>query len=254
MVITGFMMWNPIATTRFLPGEFIPAAKTAHGGEATLAVLAIILWHLYNVLMRTRNKSMFNGYLSEEEMLAEHPLELADIKAGRATVPVPEKVLARRRGIFWPVYGITGALLLFGIYQFVTFEQTAVATRPPAETVVVFAPLTPTPLPTLPPTATPQPTQAGATAAPATWEGGIGAMFQQKCTGCHGAGTQSGGLNLASYQSSLTGGSSGPGVVPGNPEASMIVKKQSAGGHFGQFTEAELAAIQQWIQAGAPEK
>ena len=61
MVITGFMMWNPLATTRLLPGEFIPAAKTAHGGEAMLAVLAIILWHLYNVLVRSRNKSMLTA-------------------------------------------------------------------------------------------------------------------------------------------------------------------------------------------------
>ncbi len=43
MVITGFMMWNPIATAHLLPGQYIPAAKAAHGGEAVLAVLAIIL-------------------------------------------------------------------------------------------------------------------------------------------------------------------------------------------------------------------
>ena len=61
MVITGFMMWNPIATTRFLDGQWIPAAKVAHGGEAVLAVLAIIIWHLYNVLVKTFNKSIFTG-------------------------------------------------------------------------------------------------------------------------------------------------------------------------------------------------
>lgn len=253
MVITGFMMWNPLATTRLLPGEFIPAAKTAHGGEAMLAVLAIILWHLYNVLVRTINKSMFTGYLSEKEMAEEHPIELADIKAGLTASNVPEKVLAQRKRVFFPTYGVIGALLLVGIYTFVTFEQTAVATRPSAETVAVYVPLTPTPLPTRPPTATPQPTQAGAPAGPTTWEGGIGAIFD-KCTGCHGAGTQSGGLNLASYQSALTGGSSGAGIVPGNPDGSMVIKKQSAGNHFGQFTDQELAVIRAWIQAGAPEK
>ena len=36
MGVTGFMMWNPLATTRFLPGEAIPAAKAAHGGEVLL--------------------------------------------------------------------------------------------------------------------------------------------------------------------------------------------------------------------------
>ncbi|MCC6955336.1 MAG: hypothetical protein IT316_00995, partial [Anaerolineales bacterium] len=34
MAITGFMMWNPITTAQFLPGEAIPAAKAAHGAEA----------------------------------------------------------------------------------------------------------------------------------------------------------------------------------------------------------------------------
>ncbi len=43
MGLTGFLMWNPIPAAKFLPGEFIPAAKAAHGGEAVLAVLAIIL-------------------------------------------------------------------------------------------------------------------------------------------------------------------------------------------------------------------
>jgi formate dehydrogenase gamma subunit len=253
MIITGLMMWNPLATTDLLPGEFIPAAKSAHGNEALLAVLAIILWHLYNVLVRTRNKSMFNGYLNEEEMLTDHPIELADIKAGLAETHLPEKLIVQRQRIFWPVYGIAGAVLLFGIYSFVTFEQTAIATAPPAETVVVYAPLTPTPLPTLPPTATPQPTQAGATAAPATWEGGVGALFQQKCIGCHGPNLLSGGLNLSSYASARAGGNSGPGIVPGNPDGSLIIQKQSAGNHPGQFSDQELELIRQWIQAGAPE-
>jgi formate dehydrogenase gamma subunit len=252
MVVTGFMMWNPLATTRLLPGEFIPAAKTAHGGEALLAVLAIILWHLYNVLVRTRNKSMFNGYLNEEEMLSDHPRELADIKAGLTGVQIPNKLIAQRKRIFWPVYGVIGATLLAGIYTFVTFEPRAIATRPAAETVAVYVPLTPTPLPTPMPTATAAPTQPGITA-PSTWEGGIGNIFQ-KCTGCHGASKQSGGLNLASYQSALTGGSSGPGIVPGNTDASQIIMKQSAGNHYGQFSDQELAIIRQWIQAGAIEK
>jgi len=43
MSLTGFMLWNPISTTRFLPGVIIPAAKAAHSAEALLAVLAIII-------------------------------------------------------------------------------------------------------------------------------------------------------------------------------------------------------------------
>ncbi len=83
MIITGFMMWNPIATTNYLPGQFIPAAKVAHGGEAVLAVLAIILWHFYHVHLRHFNKSMFIGKMTRHEMEEEHPAELALIESGQ---------------------------------------------------------------------------------------------------------------------------------------------------------------------------
>ena len=82
MAITGFMMWNPIATARFLPGQAIPAAKAAHGGEAILAVLAILLWHFYHVHLRHFNRSMFTGYLTRKEMEHEHPAELERIEFG----------------------------------------------------------------------------------------------------------------------------------------------------------------------------
>jgi formate dehydrogenase gamma subunit len=248
MVITGFMLWNPIATTSLLPGEFIPAAKTAHGNEALLAVLAIIIWHVYHVLVRTRNTSMFTGYLSEEHMLDEHPLELADIKAGVAGRPVDPKVVANRRRAFLGVYGVIGAAMLIGIFVFVTFEKTAIETVPPAENVTVFAPLTPTPLPTPRPTHTPAPVAA------VTWDGGIGNLFETKCSACHGGASELGGLDLSTYQAALDGGSSGPGVVPNDPDASQIILKQSAGNHPGQLTGDELALIRRWIEAGAPEK
>ncbi len=66
MGATGFMMWNPISTVKFLPGEVIPAAKAAHGGEALLAVLAIIIWHMYGVHIKRFNKSMWTGKMSEK--------------------------------------------------------------------------------------------------------------------------------------------------------------------------------------------
>ncbi len=145
MAVTGFMMWNPIATTRLLPGEFIPAAKAAHGGEALLAVLAVIVWHFYHVHLRHFNKSMFTGYLTEQEMLERHPLELEEIELGR---PAPDPVqVARRRRIYFPAFGLIAGVLLVGIYLFATFEQTAITTVVPPEEVTIFAPLPPTPLP-----------------------------------------------------------------------------------------------------------
>ncbi len=248
MGITGFMMWNPIATTRFLPGIIVPAAKAAHSGEALLAVLAIIVWHMYHVHVRHFNKSMFTGKLSEEEMLDDHPLELADLKAGVQRTIAPE-VLKKRQRVYFPVFAVLAIVMLVGIYAFVTIEDTAITTIPPAEQVQVYAPLTPTPLPTPFPTATPDPALASAS----TWEGGISDLFQSKCAACHTGEGAFGGLDLSNYAAALQGGANGPGIIPGDPNTGSIIVRQSIGDHPGQFSGEELAAIRLWIENGAPE-
>src|SRR5512138_1613980 len=103
MGMTGFLMWNPITATKFLPGEFVPAAKAAHGSEALLAVLAIIVWHMYGVHLKRFNKAMWTGTQTEEEMLHEHPLELADIKAGIADRRPDIVTIRRRQAIYYPM-------------------------------------------------------------------------------------------------------------------------------------------------------
>jgi cytochrome b subunit of formate dehydrogenase len=248
MGITGFMMWNPIATTRVLPGSIVPAAKAAHGGEALLAVLAIIVWHLYHVHIRHLNLSMFTGHLSEEEMLEDHPLELADLKAGIGERPLEPLVLKRRQRVFFPIYAVVAAVMLVGIYFFIGYEETAITTLPPAEEVVVFAPLTPTPFPTALPTQTPAPERA------ATWQDGFADLFQEKCGACHSSSSALGGLDLSDYQSALAGGDSGPAVVPGDPDASLLLTRQATGDHPGQLNGDELALVREWIVAGAPEE
>lgn len=250
MAITGFMMWNPITTTRFLPGQTIPAAKAAHGGEALLAVLAIIIWHFYHVHVRHLNKSIFTGYLSEEEMAHEHPAELAQIKAGENFQPPPPEILHARRRKFLPVAGIITAILSLGLVAFLTIETTAITTLPPASTVEVFVPITPTPRSI--PTAAATPTPAEGVAAN-SWEGTYAGLFRNRCSTCHGV-TKVGGLSLATYQEALAGGNSGPGIVPGDPDASTVVQIQSQGGHPGQLSEEELQQVIEWIEAGAPER
>lgn len=143
MVLTGFMLWNPIATTAFLPGEFIPAAKAAHGNEALLAVLSIVTWHFYNVHVKRFNRSMFTGKISHEEMEEEHALELEALARGARLEPDPEAVRRRQR-VFTPVATVITIVLLIGLYFFVTYEQTAITTVP-RQQVDVFTPLTPQP-------------------------------------------------------------------------------------------------------------
>ncbi len=250
MMITGFMLWNPIATARFLPGQFIPAAKAAHGGEALLAVLAIIVWHLYHVHIRHFNRSMFTGYLSEEEMLEEHPLELADRKAGvYVQAPNPEHIRRRQR-IFIPVYTVIAVGLVAGIYFFATFEQTAILTVPPPEQVVVFAPFTPTPVPTALPTVTP----AADAQTPTSWETGFAELLAARCGSCHGGSVMLGGLDLSTYAAALEGGQGGPAIVPGDPDASLLLEVQAVGNHPGQLSGDELALLRSWIESEAPEQ
>ncbi len=247
MVITGFMMWNPIATARFLPGEFIPAAKAAHGGEALLAVLAIILWHFYHVHIRHFNRSIFTGKMTRDEMLTEHPVELEEIESGRRPPPPTEDEIRRRERVYIPLAGLLTIVLALGLYGFVTFEETAIITVPLGESVPAFSPQTPTPEPTLPPSPTPSEARAE------SWVGSFEGLFRDRCGPCHGI-TSVGGLSLASYEQSLQGGDTGPAVVPGDPEASLLLLIQSAGGHPGQLTEEELAQVKAWIEAGAPER
>jgi formate dehydrogenase gamma subunit len=149
MALTGFMMWNPIATTNLLPGQIIPAAKSAHGNEAVLAVLAIILWHFYNVHLKNWNWAMIKGSLSRKEMEEEHALELEQIESGDQPQPISAKERNRRLAIFVPISVVLSVVLMFGIYQFLTFEKTAITTVPQENGgVPAYQRQTPTPLPT----------------------------------------------------------------------------------------------------------
>ncbi len=270
MGATGFMMWNPISTVKFLPGEAIPAAKAAHGGEALLAVLAIIIWHMYGVHIKRFNKSMFTGKMSEEEMLHEHPLELADIKAGIHDRPVDPVDLRKRQRVYFPIAAVLAVFMLGGVYGFVNAENTALTTvERQVPTVEVYVPQTATPAPTqtptLPPTETPLPSATATAGTPGTdttpavpsssltWDNAIGAIFQTKCAACHGAGALA-GLNLSTYADALKGGNSGAVIIPGDAANSLLVKKQQAGGHPGQLSPEEIAQIIEWINAGALEK
>ncbi len=269
MGATGFMMWNPISTAKFLPGEVIPAAKAVHGGEALLAVLAIIIWHMYGVHIKRFNKSMFTGKMGEDVMLHEHPLELADIKAGLANRPVEPAALRKRQRVYFPIAGVLAVFMLGGVYGFVNAEKTALTTterRVP--TVEVFVPQTPTPAPTLTATlpatetaastqtitgATPSTPSTPAVASALTWDNAIGAMLQAKCGTCHGTAATA-GLNLITYADAIKGSNSGPVIIPGNAAGSLIVQKQQVGNHPGQLTPEEIAQLIEWINAGALEK
>jgi mono/diheme cytochrome c family protein len=90
---------------------------------------------------------------------------------------------------------------------------------------------------------------------PVTYEDGLKAVFDGRCITCHSGSDPEAGLDLSTYESALQGGITGPGIVPGDLNASLIYQRQTGGqAHFGQILNDELEALEGWILAGAPEK
>ena len=75
---------------------------------------------------------------------------------------------------------------------------------------------------------------------------------RQNLRECHAEGGLQ-GLNISTYDTLLQGGTSGPAVVPGNPEGSLLVQRQRGEqAHFGQLNPEELELVIEWIEIGAP--
>lgn len=101
----------------------------------------------------------------------------------------------------------------------------------------------------LPPTPTPAPLPTGE---PLTFDDAISQMFQNRCVSCHGVNGIS-GLDLSEYTSVMAGSSSGKVIIPGEPEDSLLITKQTEDpNHFGKFLPEELDLVVQWILNGAP--
>lgn len=82
---SGLMMWFPEISTRYFPRWVIDCARYAHSDEAMLAILAIFIWHFYNVHFSPTffpgSLVWFNGKLSRKLMKHEHPLELERLES-----------------------------------------------------------------------------------------------------------------------------------------------------------------------------
>jgi hypothetical protein len=83
-------------------------------------------------------------------------------------------------------------------------------------------------------------------------------LLAENCYACHGEKKQKGGLRLDSLESVLKGGESGPAVVPGKPDESLVVE---AVNHEGlempppprdKLAPEKIAALTRWVSLGAP--
>ncbi|MFQ6043201.1 MAG: formate dehydrogenase subunit gamma, partial [Candidatus Poribacteria bacterium] len=81
MSITGAMLWFE----QYTPKLFLDIAAVVHTYEALLAVLAIIVWHFYNAHLNPEvfpmSRIWLHGTISEEELLARHPLAYEKVTA-----------------------------------------------------------------------------------------------------------------------------------------------------------------------------
>lgn len=90
---------------------------------------------------------------------------------------------------------------------------------------------------------------------PRTYEGTFKAMFNGRCIFCHSGPQAEAGLDLSSYAGLLAGGQDGSVIVPGDPNASELIERQSGPTeHFGQVLDDELEALREWVANGAPQE
>ena len=95
---------------------------------------------------------------------------------------------------------------------------------------------------------------AAETDPPPGFETRILPILQAKCLACHGPQNPQGELELGSLERLLKGGASGPSVVPGSAERSLLFQKVETGEMpLGQdpLSPGELDSIRRWIDQGA---
>lgn len=85
MTVTGIVLWFENTSMGYFTKLGFDISRTVHFYEAVLASLAIVVWHFYFVIFNPdiypMNLSWLTGRMSEKEMLEEHPLHLAELKA-----------------------------------------------------------------------------------------------------------------------------------------------------------------------------
>jgi len=105
---------------------------------------------------------------------------------------------------------------------------------------------------------TPQPALQPAAREVELFESRIRPLLIDNCFSCH-TDDEKGGLRLDSRDRMLKGGESGPAIVPGDPESSLLVKAvRHAPGvakmprNEPKLSDAQIAGLVEWIKAGAP--
>jgi formate dehydrogenase subunit gamma len=133
---SGALMWFPDWAAKYFPRWVIESYRVGHSDEAVLAVLAIFVWHFYNVHFSPdffpMNKVFWDGKIDGKTMAHEHPLELArleGIDSIEADIPMEEtletddvqmksKNFSQSKGLIITEMIIYGAILIWFLAKF----------------------------------------------------------------------------------------------------------------------------------------
>ena len=102
-----------------------------------------------------------------------------------------------------------------------------------------------------------QPTARDSAAAIEFFEKEVRPLLVDKCQACHGATKQEGGLRLTARDAVIKGGETGPAVVSGKPESSLLIR---AIGYLDELKmppkaklpDKDVAKLKRWVKLGLP--
>jgi hypothetical protein len=89
------------------------------------------------------------------------------------------------------------------------------------------------------------------------FEAKVRPLLAERCYRCHGPERQRASLRLDSFAAMLRGGASGPALVPGRPEESLILRATSYRDPElqmppdGKLSERDVALLRRWVEGGA---
>ena len=89
------------------------------------------------------------------------------------------------------------------------------------------------------------------------FENKVRPILVRRCNECHANGESEGGLSLRSRKAMIAGGDTGAAIVPGNPEASLLIKAIHYGDVYemppeSKLPDEEIKILEDWIRDSAP--
>jgi formate dehydrogenase gamma subunit len=95
MAATGFILWFPTTFVRILPVWSVEVATTIHYYEAWLALLAVLVWHFFFVILHPEMYPMdwtwLTGKISTRDVKAHHTLWYEELKEEGIVKPSEEE-------------------------------------------------------------------------------------------------------------------------------------------------------------------